>query len=519
MAFGFSPSDFILAAKMAKGIYKACKNGPEDYKEVCRETKSLKCALDTLSEDAKDPQSVLNKKAPKRKTELDEIISNCMVTMEQLQTMIDSRSSLKTFENNGIRRVWDAYKVGSTDLEIIRGKLTFYTAMIGAFLSSLQGTTLGRIESKVDKILARILQDSSYDVNQNPRQSAMSLISTHSVLSQVETQPEDVWEIMKAELMREDILMTQIMAHKDDIMDYIRKLVKLGSAMNLSSNESGPTCSTRDELMGKMSPSSPPPPSLSTSYQDPLLKLRSMPDFARRSSCSDQCLIIDVLPGVSRLIRAGYIRACFGIFNYGRICFLRIGFEYDYFQQISMGSSNPIDFALSLEQAEFENRNLVPTEQPQKCERGFYSGTRTRASYKLVGNLMQLPLVISHRGDPFRVKILMRSVHQNEQDPNKVLDTRDAGFAVVITVNPNRSNAPHNVGDLVSSGGDRWVDCRYWSLEFYRPSDSEFWLNDLRHLNHQLEPAPSERNTCGQEVPLGNKIQYNHHRSSPYAKE
>lgn len=221
MSFGFSPGDFIAVAKLAKSIYKACKNGPSEYKEICSEAKSLRFALEGLAEDANSPDSALNRKGIKRKGELDEIVANCRMTMTMLQTFVDQHSKLMSNGNNKLVRVWGSYKVGSSDLDSIRGKLTFYTSTISMFLLSLQGTTLSRIETKLDRIYARILQD---DMTQ-ARDSSASVASTASILSQIETHEDDVWAIIKSELLDEEVSMAHIMANKEEIVVYIKNLV------------------------------------------------------------------------------------------------------------------------------------------------------------------------------------------------------------------------------------------------------------------------------------------------------
>lgn len=52
MSFGFRVADFLTVLKTAKGVYKACKDGPTDDQELCKETESLRCATGKLSQDA-----------------------------------------------------------------------------------------------------------------------------------------------------------------------------------------------------------------------------------------------------------------------------------------------------------------------------------------------------------------------------------------------------------------------------------------------------------------------------------
>lgn len=72
MAFGFSVGDFLAVLEIAKGVYDACKDGSAEYKELCSETKSMRYAIQSLSNDARDPDSLLNRKGFNRKNELDQ---------------------------------------------------------------------------------------------------------------------------------------------------------------------------------------------------------------------------------------------------------------------------------------------------------------------------------------------------------------------------------------------------------------------------------------------------------------
>lgn len=134
--------------------------------------------------------------------------------MKDLQTIIDRRSSLQPNRKGKITRIWDAYKVGSSDLNSYRGKLTFYNSTISVFLLSLQGPTIRRIETKLNKVYARMIRD---DMNQ-ARLNIVSLASTVSILSQIDTHEDEVFVILKTELWAEDISMARTIANKPDII-------------------------------------------------------------------------------------------------------------------------------------------------------------------------------------------------------------------------------------------------------------------------------------------------------------
>ncbi|KAL2046345.1 hypothetical protein N7G274_001792 [Stereocaulon virgatum] len=222
MAFGFSVGDFLAILEIAKGVYDACKHGPAEYKELCNETKSMRFVIQSLLDDARDPNSLLNRKGFNRKDELDEIIRSCTKVMREMQALVNKHSRLEDDGHGRILHIWDAYQVGSSDLDVLRGRMTFYTSMISMFLLSLEGSAIARIEMKLDKIYARMLEDdSSYG-----RGSSTDAVSTVSILSEIETREDDVWAILRSELLEEGVSMAHIMANKESIIKHVKSLLE-----------------------------------------------------------------------------------------------------------------------------------------------------------------------------------------------------------------------------------------------------------------------------------------------------
>ena len=228
MSFGFSVGDFLAVLQICKTVYSALQDGPEEYKELQGEMKSLRYAIQSLSDDAKDPNSLLNRKGSGRKAELMDVIANCERTMREMRDLVEGHSSLS--EEGGkqggrVRRVWDSYRIGSADLDSLRGKLTFHTSTISMFLISLEGSAIGRMERLLEKIAARVLQEEAVQA----QQSQISLVSTaSSVLEQIETHEDDVWARLKDELLVANVSSAHIMAHREEIIEYIKSLLANG---------------------------------------------------------------------------------------------------------------------------------------------------------------------------------------------------------------------------------------------------------------------------------------------------
>lgn len=225
MSFGFSVGDFLDVLRIARSVYQACKDGPKEYREIASEAKSIQFVLNCLCEDAKNPNSLLNAKGVDRKDELMELVNNCKTTMEIFQVLVDKRSVLKDDSKGGVKRIWHAYRTGNANLDSVRGKFTLHANCIQCFLHSLEGPSLVRIEQKINDIYARMLQD---DAKEDAKSSISyrSTTSMVSVLSQIDTNEEDAWALIKKELLAENISMVQLMTHKDTIIEYVKSLIK-----------------------------------------------------------------------------------------------------------------------------------------------------------------------------------------------------------------------------------------------------------------------------------------------------
>jgi hypothetical protein len=91
--------------RIAKSVYAACKDGPGEYRGIAREAKSLQITLKNLSEDSKDPNSLLSRKGTRRKNDFLLILTNCEKVMKELQHLVDKHSSLNYDGHGVVRRI------------------------------------------------------------------------------------------------------------------------------------------------------------------------------------------------------------------------------------------------------------------------------------------------------------------------------------------------------------------------------------------------------------------------------
>ena len=95
MLFEFRASHFLAVLGLAKKVYDARKDGSRKYQEIRRETKSKHFTIESLSDNAQDQDSLLNRKGIKRKSELLGNIATCKCTMQELEGLIKKHSSLQ----------------------------------------------------------------------------------------------------------------------------------------------------------------------------------------------------------------------------------------------------------------------------------------------------------------------------------------------------------------------------------------------------------------------------------------
>ena len=223
MSFGWGAGDIIAGINMVQTVIRAVKDGPAEYREIHRELLSLIVALKSVQESMDDPVSLLNRKGKSRKQELQDILTNCRKVVDEVQSLINKHSRLQT-RGRGIRRVWDAYRVGSADLDTLRGRLTLYTSMIDMFLHSLEGPALARIEGMVRNLVTNM--GITPNVAGSSRMSIASVASTATILSILDPDQEgEAWKFLRAELMADGILPSHLATYKTEIIGYMKTLI------------------------------------------------------------------------------------------------------------------------------------------------------------------------------------------------------------------------------------------------------------------------------------------------------
>jgi hypothetical protein len=217
---------------------------PERQKLTCSQTViALHTAIKELEDEIENPDSILNRTGASKKSELGLLVKNCVSVLQQLNQLLIKYKSLGTRS----KRTWDRVRFGTENLQEIRDKLMVHTSSLTLFLTTLGTGSLGRIEKKLDELIA--------DVRAGRRADTVL-----SMADNEEDEAEEQWNLWKGELIEEGLSKTELEEHKHWI------LAKLLERMENDGLEEPPvdgeTVSTSAKGKAPEQSASPPPASL-----------------------------------------------------------------------------------------------------------------------------------------------------------------------------------------------------------------------------------------------------------------
>lgn len=213
MSFGFAVGDFLAVSTFAWTLYRSCKGASGEFEEISREIISLHTCIKELEEDARNPDSLLNRKGKGKKKDIDVLLRNCMKVLRELQQLVRRYESLGTAK----KKTWDRVRFGSEGIEMIREKLAFHASSITLFLASLGTGALGRIERKLDDFIA--------EIRAGQREPSILTLGEDSD----EADDDTLWRALKSDLVDDGITKQDIELHKLDIVAHLKQLVQSGS--------------------------------------------------------------------------------------------------------------------------------------------------------------------------------------------------------------------------------------------------------------------------------------------------
>jgi len=209
MSFGFSVGDFVAVGQVVLRLYNACQNAPKEFQEISGELSSIHTVLFGLSEQAKDPTSLLLQRGGDRGLEWTRIRENLETTLAELQDLV------KRYETMG-RNAWRRARLGMENLTALRSKFGFHLAVINTFVSSLSLSALGRMEPVLGRIEC-LLRESVREERAGHK--------TPTVLTAHETGDEVSWKQIEMDLLLEGIPREDYERNRDRIRELLKWIV------------------------------------------------------------------------------------------------------------------------------------------------------------------------------------------------------------------------------------------------------------------------------------------------------
>ncbi|KAF8244601.1 hypothetical protein K440DRAFT_604870 [Wilcoxina mikolae CBS 423.85] len=141
MSFGFSISDFItvtqLALQLYDSCYKAVKEAPVEFLELCNELAALKFALDHIRTDLQRPESKIRSHGEDRFKSLKSITENLYVTLLQLAKLVDKYRHVARKTTTATLWTKIRWTTEQGNIAKLRSRLTTHVGALNLVVSSI----------------------------------------------------------------------------------------------------------------------------------------------------------------------------------------------------------------------------------------------------------------------------------------------------------------------------------------------------------------------------------------------
>jgi hypothetical protein len=172
---------------------------------------ALHTVLKELEDELENPDSILNRSGASKASELNLLVRNCRSVLQNLNKLLIKYKSLGTSS----KKTWDRIQFGTENLSEIREKLMSHTSSLTLFLTTLGTGSLGRIEKKLDELIA--------DVRAGRKEK-----SVLTMVDENEEESNSMWNEWKLELVEEGFTRSELEAHKHWIIARLRELIDNG---------------------------------------------------------------------------------------------------------------------------------------------------------------------------------------------------------------------------------------------------------------------------------------------------
>jgi len=136
MSFGFSVGDFLSVGSLALRLYFTYKDGPSDFRELCRELLTLHTTLEQLQLDIDDPTSIIARCHSTQQQNLVGVVRRCQEALVELEVLKTKYTKLDG-EGKTKKLSWTRMKYVKEDVGEIRHKLSTHLNSIAMYLAGV----------------------------------------------------------------------------------------------------------------------------------------------------------------------------------------------------------------------------------------------------------------------------------------------------------------------------------------------------------------------------------------------
>jgi hypothetical protein len=190
MSFGIGVGDFIAVGQLAQSlyqdIYKVARQAPEEVQILGKELAIFSQSLSLLSDELQDDESILRQAGEDRMALTKNIVCDAEVTLHALDKILckhDLRGDSKK-RRGKLRFAWDRFRfaLDFASINKLRGKLQYHNGLINLLLTSVNGSSLLRVEQSNSK-----MQDDIADIRRLLAAQTLGDVTKAPLLSSVDS--------------------------------------------------------------------------------------------------------------------------------------------------------------------------------------------------------------------------------------------------------------------------------------------------------------------------------------------
>jgi hypothetical protein len=234
MSFGYSVSDFVLLAQLARRTFRNCQKAGDEYVELACEVRCLYSVLRTLRTEAQRPNSKIFSQDPTSAAQLTATVNGCMDVLDKLDDILAKYKGLAIYGRASMgKKLWQRFKFGSKteELGVARGKLITYTSTMSIIIDAMQIQAVDCVEGKIDegfnkmsgqfeRIRKEIYTMASQARTVEKNSPTLSLLS----LSTYSGDEKEVWREFRRRLIRKGFRSRTLDMYGESLRAYMLKL-------------------------------------------------------------------------------------------------------------------------------------------------------------------------------------------------------------------------------------------------------------------------------------------------------